>query len=68
VHTTPILVGSYGYVCPAVAAIAGWLLLGETLTWVQIAGMAVILAGIALVTGYWQPLPPRRQPDGEANA
>jgi drug/metabolite transporter (DMT)-like permease len=68
VHTTPILVGSYGYVCPAVAAIAGWLLLGETLTWVQIAGMAVILAGIALVTGYWQPLPPRRQPDREANA
>jgi drug/metabolite transporter (DMT)-like permease len=68
VHTTPILVGSYGYVCPAVAAIAGWLLLGETLTWVQFAGMAVILAGIALVTGYWQPLPPRRQPDREANA
>jgi drug/metabolite transporter (DMT)-like permease len=60
VHTTPVIVGSYGYVCPAVAAVAGWLLLGETLTWVQVAGMAVILGGIALVTGYWQPLPPSR--------
>ena len=60
VHTTPVVVGSYGYVCPAVAALLGWLVLGETLSWVQIAGMAVILAGIALVTGYWQPLP--RQP------
>lgn len=68
VHTTPVLVGSYGYVCPAVAAIAGWLLLGETLTIVQIGGMAVILAGIALVTGYWQPLPPSRPPERNANA
>ena len=68
VHTTPIIVGSYGYVCPAVAVVAGWLILGETLTWVQIAGMGVILAGIALVTGYWQPLPPPRPPGTEANA
>src|SRR5688572_28041844 len=59
VHTTPVVVGSYGYVCPAVAALLGWLVLGETLAWIQIAGMAVILAGIALVTGYWQPLPRR---------
>ena len=28
--------------------------------WSQIAGMVVILAGIALVTGYWRPLPPRQ--------
>lgn len=68
VHAPPVVVGSYGYVCPAVAAIAGWLLLGETLTWVQIAGMGVILAGIALVSGYWQPLPPPRPPDREAAA
>ena len=68
VHTTPILVGSYGYVCPAVAVVAGWLILGETLTGVQIAGMGVILTGIALVTGYWQPLPPPRPPGTEANA
>lgn len=68
VHTTPILVGSYGYVCPAVAVVAGWLILGETLTRVQIAGMGVILTGIALVTGYWQPLPPPRPPGTEAKA
>ncbi|MET0293296.1 MAG: EamA family transporter [Steroidobacteraceae bacterium] len=57
VHTTPVVVGSYGYVCPAVAALLGWLVLGETLSWIQLVGMAVILAGIALVTGYWRPLP-----------
>jgi drug/metabolite transporter (DMT)-like permease len=57
VHTTPVVVGSYGYVCPAIAALFGWLLLGETLSWIQIAGMAVILFGIALVTGYLSPLP-----------
>ena len=68
VNATPVVVGSYGYVCPAVAAIAGWLLLGETLSWVQLAGMAVILAGIALVTGYWQPLPPSRPAERSANA
>jgi drug/metabolite transporter (DMT)-like permease len=67
VHATPVVVGSYGYVCPAVAAVAGWLLLGETLTGVQIGGMFVILAGIALVTGYWQPLPPSRPVEGEPN-
>ncbi len=64
VHTTPVVVGSYGYVCPAVAALLGWLVLGETLSWIQLVGMAVILAGIALVTGYWQPLP--RSLAGEA--
>ncbi len=58
VHTKPVVVGSSGYVCPAVAAIAGWAVLGESLTWVQLAGLAVVLAGVALVTGYWQPLPP----------
>ena len=66
VHTTPVVVGSYGYVCPAVAAILGWLILGERLTGIQIAGMAVILAGIALVTGYWRPLPPRQPAESGA--
>lgn len=57
VHTSPVVVGSYGYVCPAVAALIGWLVLGETLSGVQIIGMLVILLGIALVTGYLRPLP-----------
>ena len=60
VHTSPVVVGSYGYVCPAVAALIGWLVLGETLAGVQIVGMVVILLGIALVTGYLRPLPPRQ--------
>jgi drug/metabolite transporter (DMT)-like permease len=63
VHATPVVVGSYGYVCPAIAALLGWLVLGEMLSWIQLTGMAVILGGIALVTGYWRPLPPR-QPTG----
>jgi drug/metabolite transporter (DMT)-like permease len=57
VHASPVVVGSYGYVCPAVAALLGWLVLDETLSWIQVVGMGVILAGVALVTGYWQPLP-----------
>ncbi len=57
VHTSPVVVGSYGYVCPAVAALIGWLALGESLSWIQLTGMAVILFGIALVTGYLRPLP-----------
>jgi drug/metabolite transporter (DMT)-like permease len=43
-----------------VAALLGWLVLGETLTAIQVLGMAVILGGIALVTGYWQPIPRAR--------
>jgi drug/metabolite transporter (DMT)-like permease len=57
VNTTPVITGSYGYVNPAIAAILGWLVLDELLSWVQIVGMVVILAGTALVTGYWRPLP-----------
>ena len=56
-HTTPVVVGSYGYVNPAVAALVGWLVLGEKLAWMQIAGMLVILLGVALATGYLTPIP-----------
>lgn len=56
-HTTPVVVGSYGYVNPAVAALVGWLVLDETLAWLQITGMLVILLGVALATGYLTPMP-----------
>lgn len=59
-HTTPVLVGTYAYVNPAIAALIGWLLLDEVLAPLQLAGMAVILLAIALVTGFagrWVRLP-----------
>jgi drug/metabolite transporter (DMT)-like permease len=52
VHTTPVVVGTYAYVNPGIAAVLGWLVLGETLGAVQLVGMAVILLAVALVTGY----------------
>ena len=39
----------YAYINPLVAVILGWLILDERLTWVSIAAMCVILAGVALV-------------------
>ena len=38
------------FLVPAVAAVMAWLLFGETLTLVQIAGMLVCAAGVILVT------------------
>lgn len=39
----------YAYVNPVVAVILGWLILHESLTWVSVLAMCVILAGVALV-------------------
>lgn len=45
----------YAYVNPVVAVFLGWLILDESLTWVSIVAMAVILAGVALVqTAGWR--------------
>jgi drug/metabolite transporter (DMT)-like permease len=49
-HAPPALIGSYGYVNPAIAAFLGWQFLGEKLSAVQIAGMVVIIAGVGLLT------------------
>jgi len=43
-------VGTFAYVNPAVAAILGWAVLGESLGALQLAGMLVVLLGVALVT------------------
>jgi drug/metabolite transporter (DMT)-like permease len=43
-------VASLFYLVPAVTALLAWLLFGETLSLVQIAGMAVTAAGVALAT------------------
>jgi drug/metabolite transporter (DMT)-like permease len=44
------LVGTFAFVNPAVAALLGWGVLGEVLGPLQIAGMLVVLVGVALVT------------------
>jgi len=45
----------YAYVNPVVAVFLGWLILNEPLTWLSIAAMIVILAGVALVqTSGWR--------------
>jgi drug/metabolite transporter (DMT)-like permease len=41
----------YTYINPIVAVILGWLVLGERLTPISIAGIVIILGGMALVQG-----------------
>jgi drug/metabolite transporter (DMT)-like permease len=48
-HATPAQAGSYSYVNPAIAAVAGFLVLGETLTAMQTLGAVVILAGVVMI-------------------
>jgi len=43
-------VGTFAYVNPAIAAVLGWAVLGEALEPTQLAGMFVVLLGVALVT------------------
>jgi drug/metabolite transporter (DMT)-like permease len=43
-------VGTFAYVNPAIATVLGWAVLGEALTRVQLLGVLVILAGVAMVT------------------
>lgn len=49
VHETPSRIGTYAYVNPLVAVLAGWLLLGERLDALQLAGSAIIFIGVVLV-------------------
>jgi len=43
-------VSTFAYVNPAVATVLGWAVLGEALGPLQVAGMFVVLLGVALVT------------------
>jgi drug/metabolite transporter (DMT)-like permease len=43
-------VGTFAFVNPAIAAVLGWVVLGEALGPAQLAGMLVVLLGVALVT------------------
>jgi drug/metabolite transporter (DMT)-like permease len=49
-NTTPAMVGTYSYVNPAIAAVLGWWFLDEHLGAHQITGMAIMFAGVALVS------------------
>lgn len=49
-HTTPARLSTYAYVNPAIAAVVGWLALGERMSATQLVGTAVILAGVVLVS------------------
>ncbi len=49
-NTTPAVVGTYSYVNPAIAALLGWWFLGESLNANQLTGMAIMFAGVALVS------------------
>lgn len=61
-NTTPAQVGTYSYVNPAIATLLGWVVLGEQLNAVKIAGMIVMLAGVALVTWPRTAEPPPEPP------
>jgi drug/metabolite transporter (DMT)-like permease len=56
-RTTPAQLSTYAYVNPAIAALVGWLVLGERMSPTQTVGMAIILAGVVLVS-----LPDGRSP------
>ena len=47
---TPAQLGTYAYVNPAIAVVLGNGLLGESLSWIEITGMLIILAGVVLVS------------------
>jgi drug/metabolite transporter (DMT)-like permease len=49
-EVSPAALGTYAYINPLIAVLLGAAWLGETLTSVQFAGMAVILAGVGLVS------------------
>jgi drug/metabolite transporter (DMT)-like permease len=47
---TPALIGTYGYVNPAIAAYLGWQFLHEHLSAAQLIGMVVIIVGVSILT------------------
>lgn len=49
-HTTPAQLSTYAYVNPAIAAVIGYVFLGEFLKSTQIFGMIIIIFSVVLVT------------------
>jgi len=49
-NATPAIIGTYGYVNPAIATFIGWEFLDEHLSTVQILGMVIIIAAVCVLT------------------
>ena len=49
-NTRPAVIGTYSYVNPAIAAFLGWQFLHEQLSRIQLIGMAIVIAGVVLLT------------------
>ncbi len=49
-HATPALIGTYGYVNPAIASFLGWQFLHEHLSSSQLVGMVIIIVGVSILT------------------
>jgi drug/metabolite transporter (DMT)-like permease len=49
-NSTPALIGTYGYVNPAIAAFLGWRFLHEHLSGTQLIGMVIIIVGVSILT------------------
>jgi drug/metabolite transporter (DMT)-like permease len=49
-NAAPALIGTYGYVNPAIASFLGWQFLHEHLSAVQLAGMVIIIYGVRILT------------------
>ena len=58
----PGLVGTYAFVNPVVAVFLGWAAAGEALTGRAWAAVALVVAGVALIT--WPRKPDPAPPDG----
>ena len=51
-QTTPARLATIAYVNPAIATLLGWWILDEALEGTQLAGMGIIILGVALVAIY----------------
>ncbi len=49
-NAAPALIGTYGYVNPAIASFLGWQFLHEHLSLTQLVGMVVIVVGVSILT------------------
>jgi drug/metabolite transporter (DMT)-like permease len=49
-NATPALIGTYGYVNPAIASFLGWEFLHEHLSAAQLVGMVIIIIGVSILT------------------